>query len=145
MLKKILLALLVVLIGLQLIRVKQDNPVSKPESDFITVTNPPQEIGNILKGACYDCHSYQTVYPWYFNVAPLSWWLKGHVNKARKHLNFSLWGEYPAKQVSHKLKGCIKLIDKKAMPLDSYTWMHEKARLSDEQRQSLSDWFKTLQ
>jgi hypothetical protein len=144
MAKKIGLALLAILLIIQFFRIDKTVPVENVEEDFIVQTNPPENIQQILKTSCYDCHSFQTKYPWYSNVAPISWWLKDHINDGRKHLNFSTWGTYEMKRKKHKLEECWEEVEKKEMPLESYLYTHGDADLTVEQRAELVNWFKSL-
>ena len=100
--KKILLGLGVVLIGIQFIRIDKSNPPADPANDISQSLEITEEVSSILKTSCYDCHSNETVYPWYSNVAPVSWWIKRHINKARDELNFSVWNGYSTKRKNHK-------------------------------------------
>lgn len=144
MVKKILLGLAVVFVILQFFRIDKENPAADPSLDFMTLTNPPAEVATILKTACYDCHSHKTEYPWYTNVAPLSWWIADHINHGRGELNFSEWANYSYKRADHKLEEGVEMVEDHEMPLPSYTWAHGDARLSDEQRELLIDWFSDL-
>lgn len=142
--KKILLGLVAIVVILQFFRIEKTNPAVIAENDFITVHQPNEEVATLLKSACYDCHSYETNYPWYSNIAPISWWLADHIEEGREHLNFSEWGTYSEKKSKHKLHECEEEVEEGEMPLDSYTWTHSEAKLSDEQREMLEDYFKTL-
>lgn len=144
MLKKILLGLVAVLVIIQFFRIDKTNPPVDASQDFMTLTSPPAEIAQIMKDACYDCHSHETAYPWYTNVAPVSWWVKNHINEGREHLNFSIWGTYTEKKADHKLEECYEEVEEGKMPMDSYTWAHAEARLTDTQREQLVSWFKSL-
>ncbi len=144
MVKKILLGLVAVLIIIQFFRIDKTNPPVDNSQDFMTLTSPPAEVAQIMKDACYDCHSHETAYPWYTNVAPVSWWIKKHINEGREHLNFSIWGTYTAKKADHKLEECYEEVEEGEMPLNSYTWAHAEARLTDTQREQLVSWFKSL-
>lgn len=144
MVKKILLGLGVVFIVLQFFRIDKENPVADPSLDFMELTSPPVEVATILKTACYDCHSYKTEYPWYTNVAPVSWWIADHINHGRGELNFSEWANYSYKRADHKLEEGVEMVEDLEMPLPSYTWAHGDARLSDAQRELLIDWFSDL-
>ena len=106
--KKILLRLLLVL-GLVFIIIQFFGPAKTnppvDETKTIAAGGPlPTEIAIVLERACYDCHSNQTRWPWYSNVAPVSWFVIGHVNDARKHLNFSEWATYNPKRMKRKLE-----------------------------------------
>ena len=95
----------------------------------------------MLKETCYDCHSNETKYPWYSNIAPISWLVADHRNEARHHLNFSIWGDYSQKRKDHKLEECIEMVQEGEMPMDSYTWFHPEAKLTEDQKQYLLEWF----
>ncbi|AMM52854.1 cytochrome C [Rufibacter sp. DG15C] len=140
---KILWAIVGLLVLIQFIRIDKTNPPADPAQDFITLKNPPQEVAHILKASCYDCHSNHTTYPWYTNVAPVSWWVKRHINEGRDELNFSEWGNYTAKRAAHKLDESYELVAEGEMPLSSYTLIHANARLSEPQKQQLLAWLKT--
>jgi hypothetical protein len=89
-----------------------------------------------------DCHSNHTDYPWYSNIFPLNVWIDDHVKDGRKHLNFSEWGTYEPKKQAHKMEECFEEIEKGEMPMESYTFIHAEARLDENQRKLLVDWFK---
>jgi len=142
--KKILIALAVILVLIQFVRIDKTNPETVLENDFISVNTPPTEIAEMLKTSCYDCHSNQSVYPWYSNIAPVSWMLKQHINEAREHLNFSEWALYDTKDQAHALEECAKEVEKGKMPLSSYLIIHTESKLSDEQAAKLVAYFKSL-
>jgi len=142
--KKILIVVALVAVIIQFFRIDKENPAYEPSNDFITVENAPEDIQIILEQACYDCHSHTTTYPWYSNIAPVSWWLKDHVDHGREHLNFSVWASYDAERREHKLEELAEEVEKGEMPLDSYTWTHAESRLTDEQRKKLIDWANSI-
>ena len=74
--KKIIVGLLFLLVFIQFFRIDQSNPEVNPETNLVMVVHAPPESQQLLRTACYDCHSFETVYPWYANVAPVSWWIK---------------------------------------------------------------------
>ena len=104
------------------------------------MTSANSEITNTLKIACYDCHSNQSAYPWYTNIAPVSWWVKNHINEGSHHLNFSEWGTYSEKRKKHKLEECIEMVEEGEMPIDSYLWTHSDAKLTKEEKEALISW-----
>ena len=142
--KKALIIIVVILIGIQFITIDKTNPPVDMEKDFITLTNPPSELGNIIKSACYDCHSHHTKYPWYSNVAPASWLMKEHINNGRNHLNFSIWTDYKEKKKDHKLEECIEMVKSGEMPMEGYVMFHEEAEINHEQKMQLIAWFTEL-
>ena len=144
MIKKILLVLLALFVIIQFFRIDRDTPERQAKNDFLVLTNAPSEVSVIMKNACYDCHSYETDYPWYSQIAPISWLLNDHVVEGREHLNFSEWGTYSAKKADHKLEECFEEVDEGEMPLKGYTLMHGDAKLSTEEKNVLTDFFKSL-
>ena len=134
-------ALLASLIIIQFFRIDKSKPEYDTFQDFINITNPSESVKSSLKNACYDCHSNESKYPWYTNIAPVSFWVKGHIKGARQHLNFSEWGTYSAKKADHKLEECIEELQERNMPLKSYTWLHGEAKLSDEKIEELKSFF----
>lgn len=141
---KLLGGLVVIFLILQLFEPDRAVPEYPIAKDFIQVTKPPAQVADLLQSTCYDCHSYKTTYPWYANIEPVSWWLQDHINEGREELNFSLWKDYTVKRADHKLEEAIEKVEEGDMPLPSYTWVHSDARLSDEQRTILTDWFSSL-
>lgn len=141
-LKRIGIAIIVLFIVIQVFQINKTNNLVNEQTDFIAVTQTNPEVATILKNACYDCHSNQPTYPWYTSVAPVSWWIKNHINEGSKHLNFSIWQTYTVKRKDHKLEECVEMIEEGEMPMNSYTWMHPEAKLTDAQKQLLIDWFK---
>jgi hypothetical protein len=142
--KKLLITLAVILIGIQFIRIDKQNPPVTISNDFIEVNHTPENIAILLKTACYDCHSYETNYPWYTNISPVSWFVKHHIDEGREHLNFSEWGTYNSKKKSHKLDECIEEVEEGEMPLTSYTIMHSNASLDQRQKDMLINYFKSI-
>ena len=142
--KKILLAIVAFLILAQFIRIDKTNPPVTITNDILNITNAPKDISKMMKAACYDCHSNETKYPWYMDIAPISWWTKGHVNNARASLNFSEWISYTGDKRAHKIEESALKVRKKWMPITSYLLMHPEAKLSVEEREALAKWFETL-
>lgn len=143
--KKILLLLLVVLIIAQFFGPEKNEGDITAIETFIAETNPPENVKQILKESCFDCHSDVTKYPWYFNITPVNYWMADHVEHGKDELNFSKWAEYSLKRKEHKMEEVWEEVKEKEMPLDSYTWTHSEANLTDEQIEVLVSWAKTSQ
>ncbi|MDX1666269.1 MAG: heme-binding domain-containing protein [Saprospiraceae bacterium] len=141
-LRYVLLALAVFLIVAQLFPIDKSAPEVDPKEDFLQLADPPAEVARLIKTVCYDCHSYEVNYPWYTSVAPVSWWIDHHIEEGREHLNFSIWGTYDLDKRAHKMEEAAEEVEEEHMPLNSYTWMHSEARLSEEQRNRLVAWFE---
>ena len=138
MLKKIILFLVIVLVLIQFIRPDKNEGGYESLAAFKTETNVSEEVYQILKTNCFDCHSNQTVYPWYAEISPVSIWLKDHVDEGKDELNFSDWKNYSVKRKDHKLEELVEEVEKGEMPLDSYTWIHGK--LSEKDQEILLQW-----
>ncbi len=144
MLKKISIAVLILLIGIQFI------PYEKNTSNDLTFDisksyDVPDNIQTIFKSACNDCHSNSTVYPWYSNIEPVGYWLNDHIVDGKRHLNFSTFTKLPLAVQNHKLEEVIEMVEEGEMPLEDYTnfGLHSEANLSQDQRQEIIDWSKS--
>jgi hypothetical protein len=127
--KCVLAGVAVTLAAIQLVRPEASNPPVEWKADF-----PPQ-VAAILDRSCRDCHSHTTRWPWYSQVAPASWFVRGHVNEGRQKWNYSKWAPDP-----HELSSICREVSSGAMPLPSYTWIHREAKLSPEEVTILCDW-----
>lgn len=99
--------------------------------------NPPAEIANILKATCYDCHSNETVWPWYSYIAPVSFMVAQHVEDGRDNVNLSYWGENELEDRAYMIEEMIEEIEDGEMPLPGYDLMHPDAKLTDEQKKRI--------
>ncbi len=138
------LAILGALVIIQFFGIDKTNPPVNQSEEFMALAAPPADVAQLLKDACYDCHSHETKYPWYSNIEPVSWWLAHHIDEGREHFNFSAWGTYNAGKQAHKAEEAAEMVGNGEMPLKSYLPMHPEARLSDAQRERLSAWFLEL-
>ncbi len=121
-------------VAIQLVPVPRTNPPVTAE------IHAPPEVMAVLRRACFDCHSNQTVWPWYGHVAPVSWLLYRDVMSGRRHLNFSEWGALAADKRQKKQLRSGKEVDSGEMPLWFYLPMHPGARLSERDRQVIDAW-----
>jgi len=138
--RKILYGLVILLVAIQFIRPAKNQSGVVSSNDISKAYTVPADIDLILKKACNDCHSNNTVYPWYSNIQPVAWWLQDHVNDGKKHLNLSEFLTYPAKRQYKKLDEVIETVKEGEMPLNSYTWIHKEAILTDTEKLALSNW-----
>lgn len=142
MLKKILIAVGVILVLIQFIRPAK-NTSNVQTNHIATKYIMPQEVKEIFAKACDDCHSNNTRYPWYSNFQPVAWWLNNHVVDGKRHLNMSELGARKINLQNHKLEEIIEMVDKGEMPLKSYTWVHKDAILTDVEKNWLINWAKS--
>lgn len=143
--KKIGFFLLLVLIIVQFFGPEKNEGSLTSLEAFISETNPPENVHKILKESCYDCHSNVTKYPWYSNITPVNYWMNDHVKVGKRKLNFSKWNEYSLKRKEHKMDELHEEVEKKHMPLNSYTWTHTEANLSQDQIDAVVAWGKKVQ
>ncbi|MBD0277685.1 MAG: heme-binding domain-containing protein [Bacteroidota bacterium] len=143
MLRKILIGLVIVLIGIQFFR-PEKNIHPGPQPAAISRSDVPDTVQVLLQKACYDCHSNNTRYPWYNRIQPVAWWLQHHVNEGKRELNFDEFQQYSNKKKTHKLKETAETVKEKEMPLNSYLWGHPEARLTESERALLTDWALSL-
>ncbi|MEO9571176.1 MAG: heme-binding domain-containing protein [Polaribacter sp.] len=143
--KKILLILLIILLISQFFGPDKNEGSLTSLETFISETNPPENVHKILKESCYDCHSNKTVYPWYSNITPVNYWLADHIKDGKKHLNFSNWNNYSLKKKEHKVDELYEEVEKGEMPLNSYTWTHSEANLTQDQIEAIVSWGKKVQ
>jgi hypothetical protein len=130
-----IIALLVVVgVLIQFVPVDRSNPAV--ESDIPT----PPDVKVILKRACYDCHSHETVWPWYSRIAPLSWLLARDVHEGRAALNYSMWNRYSTTEQVKKMKESWEEVQEGEMPPWYYLPVHRDASLSEADRQVLQAW-----
>lgn len=140
--KKILIALLIVFVAIQFFRpAKNIHPVVQ-EKTVESVFETPRNVSDILEVSCKDCHSNNTVYPWYNNFQPVMWFLNKHVVEGKEGLNFDEYGDYNLRRKYHKMEEIVEVLDENEMPLTSYTIIHKDAQLNTEQKLELTTWAK---
>lgn len=135
MMKRTLFIFLIVFIVMQLIQTNKDLPIVDKSLEI----KAPNEIMTMFKKSCYDCHSNSVTWPWYSNIAPISWVVSNHVNEGRKALNFSTWENYSDEIKKEKLKRIYQTAYA-SMPLHTYLWLHKDADLTSEQRIQIRNW-----
>lgn len=115
-------------------------PVDRTNPPVTGEIEAPEKVMAILRRSCYDCHSNETVWPWYAYVAPMSWLVSDDVQEGRAQMNFSEWSNYNTKQQNYKRKLANKLVQLDEMPLWFYIELHSEAELSYEDRDALLAW-----
>lgn len=103
--------------------------------------NTDQKVMSILKTSCYDCHSHETKYPWYHNIAPLSWVMSDNIERGREALDFSNWANIDAKVKLERLARAKKVISNEMMPKSEYLLIHKNAVLKKEEKHLLEQFF----
>jgi hypothetical protein len=142
--RKILIAVVAVLIIIQFLQPGKNIADGISENDITKVYQVPDNVLHTLEKKCYDCHSQNTHYPWYYHVQPIGWWMDYHIREGKDELNFSEFKTYDEKRANHKLEELAEVVNEGSMPLESYTWMHGDAKLTPEETASLVNWVKSL-
>ncbi|UWX60157.1 heme-binding domain-containing protein [Chryseobacterium oranimense] len=143
-LKKVVFWTLVAFAIIQFIPIDRVNQPVDRAVNFVDTKKTPEKIKGLIKGACYDCHSNETVYPKYAYFAPVSWSVKSHINEGREHLNFSVWGSYNKELKESMLSKSVQTIQNKIMPMPGYIVYHKEANLSDAERTLLVQYFEEM-
>lgn len=138
--KRFFLIVILAFLAIQAIRPDRSNPASDPSKSMEAEMAIPEDIRGMIGRACADCHSHNTVWPWYSQIAPVSWLLVRDVQEGRRHLNFSEWGNYPANKKSKKFSQIAGEVEENNMPMAPYILMHPEANLSVEERKRLIRW-----
>lgn len=142
-LKRILVFVLFLFIAIQLYQpaftIDKGNAATK---DFIRVYKMPAEVQTLFRNSCYDCHSNNTDYVWYDYIQPVRSVVESHIKEAKNDLNFNEWETYSNRKQERLLNSIKEQIVNRQMPLSSYTLMHRKAKLSDDEIKTMTEWLK---
>jgi Haem-binding domain len=138
--KKIKLALVIVLIAIQFLQPAHNKSGQVLPTDFTRVYTVPTNVQSVLQNVCYDCHSNNTSYPWYSNIQPMAWMMKRHIDNGKAKLNFSEFGSNSTRKQASKLKEIANQIKDDEMPISFYKMMHSKANLTKEEKVLIIDW-----
>jgi Haem-binding domain len=138
--KWLVIAVVVVLVLLQFKRPTRSNPPVDESQTIHARTEVTPQVNAIFDRSCRDCHSNKTVWPWYTNAAPISWFIVDHVNEGREHLNLSEWGKLDKDRQDKRLREICDEVTDGNMPLSSYTPLHPGSTLSAEDIKTLCEW-----
>lgn len=142
--RKIGILIIILVVVMQFIQPTKNIAEPVGENDISKVYSIPLDLHQTLVMKCYDCHSNNTKYPWYFNIQPIGWWLAAHVHDGKEHLNFSEFKNYPKERAEHKLEEIWEVTEDKSMPLKAYTMFHKDAELTEEDEKAIYAWLGSL-
>jgi|SRR3954447_10449856 hypothetical protein len=142
MLRKVGLVVVVLLVLAQFVRPEKTNPPSNPSASLMT--KAPREVAQIFDRACRDCHSNDTRWPLYSQVAPMSWLVTYDVREGRDHFNYSEWTSVDPDDQDKLLGGVCTLAKKGRMPLWQYLLIHRGAKLSAAEVTTLCTWSEKM-
>jgi heme-binding protein len=139
--KSIVIGVVVILALIQLIPPSRTNPPVVASRSLATHMDVPPDVQAVYKRACYDCHSSETVWPWYSHVAPVSWYVAHDVNVGRSHVNFQDWeAQENQKEALEHLGLTCKLMQEGKMPPADYLLMHQNAKVSQADISTVCAW-----
>jgi hypothetical protein len=138
--KWILIVIVCLFILIQVKRPARTNPAVDESQTIFARTQMTPQVAAIFNRSCVDCHSNKTVWPWYTNVEPISWFIVDHVNTGRKNMNLSEWGKLDSGRQDRKLRQICDEVTDGAMPLSTYTPLHPGSKLSPAEVKTLCDW-----
>lgn len=134
---KIGIIVFAVLVVIQFVPVQRGNP--PPASPL--VLDP--SVDEIIRRACYDCHSHETQWRWYGRIAPVSWLLAHDVKEGREHLNFSTWGTLPPEKQKRRIAEIGEEVREGAMPPSLYAFVHRGAKLTPPEKEKIEAWVRS--
>ncbi|MDY8137331.1 heme-binding domain-containing protein [Aquimarina sp. 2201CG5-10] len=144
--RKITLLILIILFAaVQFYRPHKNIQKVATKKDFLSYEKAPENVANLIKNSCYDCHSDYTDYYWYDHIAPASWFVDNHIKEGKEHLNLSKWSIKDYRDKRSYLSQMASMIKENKMPLPSYTLVHPKSKLSDTEKQQIIDWLFTIE
>jgi hypothetical protein len=132
--------ILAVVLLMQFIRPEKNLGEIETQEDFLQASGVPDTLARIFLNSCYDCHSNNTRYPWYGNIAPASWIMGRHIREGKAHLNFSSWGIMDKAQKISRLDKICEECSGGDMPLKSYLLIHRSAGLGPHEIEAICTW-----
>src|ERR1041385_7131784 len=136
-LRWLLIILVCAFVIIQAYRPAKTNPAIDQSKTVEATLQVTPQVSAIMDRSCNDCHSNKSRWPWYSNVAPVSWFVINHVNEGRHDMNFSEWGNYDKDKQSRRLRDICEQVSDGEMPLSSYTPLHPGSKLSAEDVKTL--------
>ena len=129
------------LLVIQVIQPRRTNPPTVESRGLAAHVEVPPEVQKILKRSCYDCHSNETVWPWYSYVAPVSWYVAHDVSVGRSHVNLQNWeAQQNEKEAKEHLGLFCKLVREGKMPPADYRAMHNGSDVSPAETDAICAW-----
>jgi hypothetical protein len=141
---QLLVVLLIALTVIQFIQPARNQSGQASVVDISTISIIPDTVYIFFKNTCFDCHSNNTIYPWYSNIQPFSWIIARDIENGKAKLNFNDLGSLSARRQVSKLRDMENRIKDGSMPPPAYKLMHGGGRLTDEERGLIIDWIDEI-
>ena len=139
-LKRSFFLIVILMAAIQFVRPSRTNSPVDPSREITAVHPAPPEVASTLRRSCDDCHSNRTIWPWYSNVAPISWLVAHDVNTGRSALNFSDWSAINVEKRRESVGKICEEVRDGEMPMPQYVVLHPRARLTTSDAQALCSW-----
>jgi len=136
--------MLISFVAIQFFRPSKNQQEGASPNHISNLATIPEDVNSILEKACYDCHTNNSRYPWYFNIQPVGFWMDNHIKEGKRGLNFSEYTNRSLRFQFHKMEDLVEQIKEGEMPIDSYTWTHKDAKLSEQEKTKLIDWANSV-
>jgi hypothetical protein len=136
----IIVSLFFIFIVIQFFPPKKNDNLVNPQNDIVFKMEIPTAVKKKIVDACYDCHSNKTAYPFYNNIAPVSWMIARDIKEGKEHLNFSEWANYDRKTQIKLLTKICDEIKAGEMPLKSYVFLHGRAVINPKELDEICQW-----
>jgi hypothetical protein len=131
------------LVIMQFFRPERNTGELRQANDILVALRVPDSLSVILENSCFDCHSNHTRYPWYSQIAPVSWYLARHIRHGRDQLNLSEFGQLEKSRKIGALSDICEMVEAGSMPLKSYLIIHRDARISEKEAEAICDWLES--
>ena len=132
--KQLVMLTILIFFGIQFIPVERTNPPVEARAIG------PQPVMDLLRRSCFDCHSNETVWPWYGKVAPFSWIDAHDVNRARDKMNFSTWNRLSMADQERLMDEIWKKVKVGDMPPPMYVFGKQEGRVTTDHHRMLREW-----
>jgi len=140
--KYLLFTVVIALLAIQFIRPARDQGGQETDGNIARTLHMPGDVYSLFKGACFDCHSNNAIYPWYADIQPVGWLIAQDIADGKSNLNFSEIGSLsPRRQIS-KLQNIENRLKDGTMPLFTYRIMHPSGRLTREEKELMIAWIQ---
>ena len=142
--RKTLPFLLIVVVVLQFIQPVRNISTTASSNDISTVYEIPENVHQVFSRKCYDCHSNNTRYPWYFNIQPVGWWLAAHIHDGKEHVNFSEFSTYDAEKKNDLLEEILEVVEERSMPLKVYVLLNSHSEITEADEKAIQQWISVV-
>ena len=136
----IIVIVVIFFIVIQFLQPEKNISPTLSKNDIFLHIQADQAVKDKIQNVCYNCHSNNTVYPFYDYIAPVSWIIANDIKRGKRHLNFSEWATYTKKKQLQLLSDICDEVTSGDMPIKSYTIMHRHSRVNEKEVEEICNW-----